>query len=98
LFENKKVTTITLNQSYRSTAEITNFAKSLLPNGDEVKSFSRNGEDPVIKVFNDEGDYYKGLKQRARELNQRYGTVAILTRNQAQAEQVYTHFSDESLV
>ncbi|MFC6322723.1 RNA polymerase recycling motor HelD [Companilactobacillus baiquanensis] len=98
LFENKKVTTITLNQSYRSTAEITNFAKSLLPNGDEVKSFSRKGEDPVIKVFNDEGDYYKGLKQIARELNQRYGTVAILTRNQAQAEQVYTHFSDESLV
>ncbi|KRK65065.1 DNA helicase [Companilactobacillus tucceti DSM 20183] len=98
LFEKKKVTTITLNQSYRSTAEITNFAKNLLPNGDEVKSFSRKGEDPVIKVFNDEDNYYDGLKQEARELNQKYGTVAILTRNQAQAEQVYTHFSDESLV
>ncbi|WP_125711967.1 RNA polymerase recycling motor HelD [Companilactobacillus kedongensis] len=98
LFKDKKVTTITLNQSYRSTAEITNFAKNLLPNGDEVKSFSRKGEDPVVKVFNDETSYYEGMKKAARELNKKYGTVAILTRNQAQAEQVYTHFSDESLI
>ncbi|MFD1417420.1 RNA polymerase recycling motor HelD [Companilactobacillus keshanensis] len=98
LFEDKKVTTITLNQSYRSTAEITNFAKTLLPNGDEVKSFSRKGEDPVVKVFDNENSYYEGLKQAARKLNQKYGTVAILTRNQAQAEQVYAHFSDESLI
>lgn len=97
LFKKKKITTITLNQSYRSTAEITNFATKLLPNGDEVKAFSRQGEDPVIKVF-DNDDYYQGLKDTARELNKKYDTVAILTRNQAQAEQIYTHFSDESIV
>jgi len=97
LFSKKKITTITLNQSYRSTAEITNFATRLLPNGDEVKAFSRQGEDPVIKVF-DNDDYYQGLKDTARELNKKYDTVAILTRNQAQAEQIYTHFSDESII
>ncbi|WP_338215502.1 RNA polymerase recycling motor HelD [Companilactobacillus muriivasis] len=97
LFSKKKITTITLNQSYRSTAEITNFATRLLPNGDEVKAFSRQGEDPVIKVF-DNNDYYQGLKDTARELNKKYDTVAILTRNQAQAEQIYTHFSDESII
>ncbi|APX71250.1 AAA family ATPase [Companilactobacillus allii] len=98
LYQGKKVTTINLNQSYRSTAEITDFAKSLLPNAKEVKSFSRKGEIPSIKVFDDETDYYMGLKQTARELTDKYETVAILTRNQAQAEQVYTHFGDESLV
>ena len=98
LYKGKKVTTITLNQSYRSTAEITNFAKSLLPNADEVKSFSRKGETPTVKIFDDETDYYMGLKQTARDLTDEYETVAILTRNQAQAEQVYTHFGDESLV
>lgn len=97
LFKKKKITTITLNQSYRSTAEITNFATKLLPNGDQVKAFSRQGEDPIIKVF-DNDDYYQGLKDTARELNQKYDTVAILTRNQAQAEQIYTHFSDESII
>ncbi|WP_334331782.1 RNA polymerase recycling motor HelD [Companilactobacillus sp. HBUAS59544] len=97
LFKKKRITTITLNQSYRSTAEITNFAKKLLPHGDQVKAFSRQGEDPVIKVFND-NDYYHGLKETAKELNQKYETVAILARNQAQAEQIYTHFSDESIV
>jgi len=97
LFSKKKITTITLNQSYRSTAEITNFAKKLLPNGSDVKAFSRKGEDPIIKVF-DNDDYFTGLKNTARELNKKYETVAILTRNQAQAEQIYTHFSDESIV
>ncbi|WP_125588005.1 RNA polymerase recycling motor HelD [Companilactobacillus jidongensis] len=98
LYQGKKVTTITLNQSYRSTAEITDFAKSLLPNADEVKSFSRKGEVPTIKVFDDDNEYYQGLKQTARELTEKYETVAILTRNQAQAEQVYAHFSDESII
>lgn len=97
LFNKKKVTTITLNQSYRSTAEITNFATKLLPNGSEIKAFSRQGEEPVIKVFDDD-DYYQGLKDTARELNKKYDTVAILTRNQAQAEQIYTHYGDEALV
>lgn len=97
LFSKKKLTTITLNQSYRSTAEITNFATKLLPKGNEIKAFSRQGENPVIKVF-DNNNYYQGLKETAKELNKRYDTVAILTRNQAQAEQIYTHFSDESIV
>ena len=97
LFKKKRITTITLNQSYRSTAEITNFAKKLLPNGDEVKAFSRQGEDPIIKVFKDD-NYYQGLKETAKDLNKKYDTVAILARNQAQAEQIYTHFSDESIV
>lgn len=97
LFSKKRITTITLNQSYRSTAEITKFATKLLPNGDEVKAFSRQGEDPVIKVFEDD-NYYQGLKETAKDLNKKYETVAILTRNQAQAEQIYTHFSDESIV
>jgi len=97
LFSKKKLTTITLNQSYRSTAEITDFAKKLLPNGDEVKAFSRQGENPVIKVFS-EDDYFQGLKETAKDLNKKYETVAILARNQSQAEQIYTHFSDESIV
>lgn len=97
LFSKKRINTITLNQSYRSTAEITNFATKLLPNGEEIKAFSRQGEDPVIKVFDDD-NYYQGLKETAKELNKKYETVAILTRNQAQAEQIYTHFSDESII
>ncbi|MQS52327.1 RNA polymerase recycling motor HelD [Companilactobacillus mishanensis] len=98
LFAKKHVTMISLNQSYRSTAEITNFASQLLPDTEKIKAFSRKGEVPTVKVFPAEIDYYKGLKDTARELNKKYETVAILTRNQAQAEQVYAHYGDESLV
>ncbi|MQS89510.1 RNA polymerase recycling motor HelD [Companilactobacillus mishanensis] len=98
LFAKKHVTMISLNQSYRSTAEITNFASQLLPDTEKIKAFSRKGEVPTVKVFPAETDYYKGLKDTARELNKKYETVAILTRNQAQAEQVYAHYGDESLV
>lgn len=98
LFNKKHLTTISLNQSYRSTAEITNFASQLLPDTEKIKAFSRNGDKPEIKVYQGETDYFKGLKDCARELNKKYETVAILTRNQAQAEQVYAHYGDEAQV
>jgi DNA helicase IV len=98
LFNKKHMTTITLNQSYRSTAEITNFASQLLPDTEKIKAFSRRGEKPEIHVYEDETQYYHGLKDCARELNKEYETVAILTRNEAQAEQVYAHYGDEALV
>ncbi|WP_300560004.1 RNA polymerase recycling motor HelD [Companilactobacillus sp.] len=98
LFNKKHMTTINLNQSYRSTAEITNFASQLLPDTEKIKAFSRKGDKPEIHVYDDEMGYYQGLKSCARELNKQYETVAILTRNEAQAEQVYTHYGDEALV
>lgn len=97
LFGKKHMTTISLNQSYRSTAEITNFASQLLPKTEKIKAFSRSGEKPTVKVFDSE-HYFNGLKDCARDLNKRFETVAILTRNQAQAEQVYAHYGDEALV
>lgn len=98
LFNKKHMTTITLNQSYRSTAEITNFASQLLPDTEKIKAFSRSGEKPEMHVYDGETNYYRGLKDCARELNQKYDTVAILTRNQSQAEQVYAHYGDEGLL
>ncbi|WP_099975270.1 RNA polymerase recycling motor HelD [Lactobacillus terrae] len=97
LFENKKITTITLNQSYRSTKEITDFAKDILTDGTEIRSFSRSGELPETLEL-DKNNYYSELKSSARELVKKYGTVAIITKNQAQAEQVFVHFSDETAV
>ncbi|WP_129045388.1 RNA polymerase recycling motor HelD [Companilactobacillus metriopterae] len=97
LFENKKITTITLNQSYRSTKEITDFAKDILTDGTEIRSFSRSGELPETLEL-DKNNYYSELKSSARELVKKYGTVAIITKNQAQAEQVFVHFSDETAI
>lgn len=41
---------ISLRRSYRSTKEITDFAKALLPDGDRIMSFTRHGQRPALLV------------------------------------------------
>nr|WP_252898444.1 UvrD-helicase domain-containing protein [Apilactobacillus ozensis] len=41
---------IKLNRSYRSTYEITNFAKSILPKNNDIEPFNRKGKMPKILI------------------------------------------------
>ena len=80
---------ITLNQSYRSTFEITNFAKSLLPDGDQIRAFNRHGQQPRLLMTYDDDHYLMQLRQTINQLRVHYPTVAILTRNQEQANALF---------
>lgn len=85
----KKPTLISLNRSYRSTAEITNFAKSLLPDGDQITAFSRHGARPKIILRYTESETNSALTQETQRLTEQYDTIAILTKNAEQAHEVY---------
>lgn len=80
---------ISLKQSYRSTFEITNFAKSFLPDGDQIQAFSRHGSLPrLIMTYSDE-DYLKQMLAAITEMLKAHPTVALLTRSQEQANALY---------
>ncbi|WP_407658150.1 RNA polymerase recycling motor HelD [Limosilactobacillus caecicola] len=80
---------ITLRQSYRSTTEITNFAKALLPDGDQIHAFTRHGSQPRLAMtFNDQ-EWTHQLRESVIDELQKFPTVAILTKNQEQAQRVY---------
>ncbi|MFN1208520.1 ATP-dependent DNA helicase, partial [Enterococcus lactis] len=82
---------ITLNRSYRSTYPITNFAKSLLPNGDEIEAFNRPGKSPEIFIRHNEKECIDALIECAKQELKDEGTVAIVTKNLNEAKQLHQH-------
>ncbi|MDN2612915.1 RNA polymerase recycling motor HelD [Apilactobacillus sp. EABW-1NA] len=90
-FATKKSRLITLNRSYRSTYPITNFAKSLLPNGDEIEAFNRPGKSPEIFIRHNEQECIDVLIECAKQELKDEGTVAIVTKNLNEAKQLHQH-------
>ncbi|CAI2631378.1 DNA helicase IV [Apilactobacillus kunkeei] len=90
-FATKKSRLITLNRSYRSTYPITNFAKSLLPNGDEIEAFNRPGKSPEIFIRHNENECIDALIECAKKELEDEGTVAIVTKNLTEAKQLHQH-------
>ena len=80
---------ISLRRSYRSTKEITDFAKALLPDGDQIVSFTRHGQRPALLVRSSADALEQALQDSVEKYHEQYETVAILTKDQEQAQQVY---------
>lgn len=92
-FATKKSRLITLNRSYRSTYQITNFAKALLPNGDKIEPFNRQGPSPEIIIRHSEQDSIDSLIRTANKELETEGTVAVITKNLVEAKDVYQHIT-----
>lgn len=88
-FNAKRPNLITLSRSYRSTLPITNFAKGLLPDGDQIQAFNRPGDLPRILLRYNEQDAIGATKELVQTELDTYGTVAILTKDVTTAQQVY---------
>lgn len=80
---------IALRRSYRSTKEITDFAKALLPDGDQIISFTRQGATPRLLVRYSAASTRQAMVEEVAKLHQNNETVAILTKNSKQAQAVY---------
>lgn len=89
-FHVKRANLITLNRSYRSTAQITNFAAALLPDGHKIQAFSREGDLPKVIIADNEQQAVVDMTNLCRDELQQYGTIAILTKNMAESEHVAT--------
>lgn len=88
-FNVKKANLITLNRSYRSTYPITSFAKKLLPDGDQIQAFNREGSLPSVVIRDTVADGNQALIAICKKELQTYGTVAILTRNMTESQHVF---------
>lgn len=89
VFNTSSVRLIELNRSYRSTLPITNFAKALLPVNDHIQAFTRGGTKPQLLIVPHDG-YRTGLTRTLNRLLETNTTVAVLTRDAAQAAQLFT--------
>jgi DNA helicase-2/ATP-dependent DNA helicase PcrA len=87
-FDVKRANLITLNRSYRSTQQITDFAAALLPDGDKIQAFSRQGDLPNVLIADHSAQAVKDVNQLCRDELQHYGTVAVLTKNMTESRSV----------
>lgn len=96
-FNVRRANLITLNKSYRSTLQITNFAKALLPDGEQIQAFTREGALPKVMIRYGETNALKGL---LTELNRQLAntkTVAVLTKDLAESKQVYQYLKHHTI-
>lgn len=88
---------IVLNRSYRSTTEITDFAKALLPDGDQIISFTRHGAKPRLLVRYDDAGFKQALLENVVQQRADHETVAVLTKNRDQAQTIYRFLHQHQL-
>lgn len=71
-----------LTRCYRSTLPITRLCNALLPGGERLNPFGREGEMPLVAQYS-----LALLKQTLQKLRERdYASIAVITRTQAQAD------------
>ncbi|KRM69356.1 DNA helicase [Apilactobacillus ozensis DSM 23829 = JCM 17196] len=80
---------IKLNRSYRSTYEITNFAKSILPKNNDIEPFNRKGKMPKILIRKNENQAIDSILKEIKSLGNK--NKAIITKNMQEAKYLYRH-------
>lgn len=96
-FPRLKINQVHLTKSYRATAPITNFAKALLPPTTALQAFSRDGRQPQVGLTT-QADSHQMLLKALFDLQQRHATVAILTKDQQTARQLYASLTPDDQV
>lgn len=79
---------ISLNRSYRSTYQITNFAKNLLPDGNHIEPFNRSGEVPTMYLSSNHEKMIDNLKKVIIEKQHEQETIAIITKSLVEAKEL----------
>ena len=81
-FEAKDAPLFNLTRCYRSTLPITRLCNALLPGGERLNPFGREGEMPLVAQYSE-----KLLKETLEKMrNEGHSSIAVITRTQAQAD------------
>ncbi|MCC2336994.1 AAA family ATPase [Bacillus tropicus] len=89
LFADRKVETVLLNRSYRSTKPIIEFTRCMIPNGKDIEAFNRDGKKPVcIKVI-DEREHVENMILKVKELEEKgHKTIAVICKTNEECMKV----------
>lgn len=78
-------TVLSLNKSYRSTAQINRYALSLLPENARYEIFERDGDEVELL----KGDVTENIKSCLERFLQKGGNVAVITKTASQAKRLF---------
>ncbi|MBA9087828.1 DNA helicase-2/ATP-dependent DNA helicase PcrA [Fontibacillus solani] len=85
---------ITLVQSYRSTREIVEFTRSMIPGGEAIVPFNRDGEKPVVQLINHAAELHEELIRQIFNLkSEGYEMIAVICKTAAESLAAYEALS-----
>lgn len=84
----KKMRKITMNKSYRNTVQIASYAAKFSADPD-VELLERQGKEVEVRQFQKEDDLLEAILEAVRAGEERFETAAVLTRTEAEAEDIY---------
>jgi DNA helicase-2/ATP-dependent DNA helicase PcrA len=87
------VSTMTLLKSYRSTVEIVDFARRVIPN-DSIEIIERHGEEPDIIKCANEKDQIEKLAALIKKLKNEHKSIGIICKTNTQAENLHKILKD----
>jgi DNA helicase-2/ATP-dependent DNA helicase PcrA len=90
LYGPEKTEIINITRSYRSTRPIIEFTRKLVPNGDKIIPFDRDGEEPVVTEVDDFESLHATIAERVEELKAKgYRSIAIICKSSEESGKAY---------
>ena len=87
------IKTVALTKCYRSTANITNFTKDILDTHEPIEAVERQGDNPTIHITNE--NLESNITKIINEMKAKnYTSIAIICKNKATAESVYSNLKE----
>lgn len=88
-----------LTKSYRSTREIVEFTRRMIPGGEEIIPFERSGEKPFVAQVADYEELHERVASSITRLREEgYESIGIITKTAAEGEVAYAALSDRAEV
>ncbi|MEK3934367.1 RNA polymerase recycling motor HelD [Sporosarcina sp. FSL W7-1349] len=85
---------INLTRSYRSTRPIVEFTRGLVPNGERIEAFDRDGEMPLLTQLDNQAELHRSIASKVADLRERqYYTIAIICKSEAESAAAYESLS-----
>ncbi|MGB8954493.1 MAG: RNA polymerase recycling motor HelD [Tumebacillaceae bacterium] len=81
---------IVLRRSYRSTRPIVEFTSQMIPGGEEIEPFNREGKKPTVTRVEDRAQLHAEIAERIRELQEEgHQTIAVICKTAQESQQAY---------
>ncbi|MBO0603151.1 UvrD-helicase domain-containing protein [Sporosarcina sp. E16_3] len=102
LYGQAETEVINMTRSYRSTKPIIEFTRRLVPNGEQIIPFERDGERPVLTQLLNHTELHRCITSKVAALrNLGYESIAIICKSSAESKRAYealSNINDSKLV
>ena len=85
---------INMTRSYRSTKPIIEFTRRLVPNGEMIIPFERDGERPLLTQLPDYAELHRSILSKVAALRSHYHSIAIICKSAEESRRAYEALSD----